>query len=160
MRIGQGYDIHPLAFGRPLVLGGVEIPEAKGARGWSDADCLTHAVVDAILGAAGLGDIGHHFPDDDENLKDVRSIEFLEPVAKKAKSLGYMIINIDASVIIQAPKLAPYKTMMAQNIAEGLGIQPFQVNVKAKSAEGLGPVGQGEAVEAQAVCLLDEVEEE
>ena len=155
-RIGEGSDIHPLSFGRPLVLGGVTIPDAKGAKGHSDADCLTHAVIDAVLGAAGLGDIGHHFPDSDERYRNAFSIKLLETVGEKLRKLGFIVNNVDATVFLQAPKLEPYKSAMAQNIATALKIQPFQVNVKAKTGEGLGPVGKLEAVEAHAVCLVEE----
>lgn len=159
MRIGEGCDMHALAFGRPLVLGGEVIPGAKGARGWSDGDCLTHAIIDALLGAAGLGDIGQHFPDDDERYKDARSIDLLQAVGKRISTLNFMVVNIDATVVLQAPKLAAYKTRMAQNIASALGIQAFQVNIKAKTGEGVGPVGNSEAIEVRAVCLIEELQQ-
>ena len=156
IRIGEGSDVHPLSFGKPLVLGGVTIPDAKGAKGHSDADCLTHAVIDAILGASGMGDIGHHFPDDDDRYKNASSIKLLETVCEKITKLGFTVHNIDATVMLQAPKIEPYKRAMAQKIAEALKIQPFQVNIKAKTGEGLGPVGKLEAIEAHAVCLVEE----
>ncbi|MBN1808268.1 MAG: 2-C-methyl-D-erythritol 2,4-cyclodiphosphate synthase [Planctomycetes bacterium] len=156
LRIGEGSDIHPLAFGHPLVIGGFVIADAKGARGHSDADCLTHAVIDALLGAAGLGDIGHHFPDDDDQWKGARSLDLLSMVGEKLHGLGFTIDNIDATVFLQAPNIKPIKSTIAQNIAEALGIQPFQVNIKAKTGEGIGPIGKLEAIEAHAVCLIEE----
>jgi len=156
LRIGQGCDLHQLSFGRPLVIGGFIVPDAKGAKGHSDADCLTHAIIDAILGAAGLGDIGHHFPDDDPRWANARSIEMLKIVGEKIRSLGFIINNVDSTVHLQTPKIASMKATIAQNIADALKIQPFQVNIKAKTGEGIGPIGKNEAIEAYAVCLLDE----
>ncbi len=156
MRIGQGYDCHRLAPGRPLRLGGVTVEFSKGSVGHSDADTLVHAVIDAILGAAGLGDIGMRFPDTDPKYKDADSIELLRQIAGVTKAAGYRVANVDATVIIERPKLGRLKTEMAAQIAGALGISASRVNVKAKTAEGLGAVGAGDAVEAHAVALLEE----
>jgi 2-C-methyl-D-erythritol 2,4-cyclodiphosphate synthase len=154
MRVGQGWDIHRLVVNRPLILGGVTIPFEKGALGHSDADALLHAITDALLGAAGLGDIGHHFPDTDPRYQGADSRVLLREVISLIKAAGWRVENIDASVLIQQPKLAPYMVAMRRNIAADLGIALDQVNIKAKTYEKLGPVGQSEAVEAQAICLL------
>lgn len=157
MRIGQGYDVHRLVEGRKLILGGVEIPYEKGLLGHSDADVLLHAVMDALLGAAALGDIGQHFPDSDERYKGISSVELLKEVGKILQENGYLIENIDSTVIAQRPKLLPYRPQMAKNIADALGIEPDQVSVKATTEEGLGFTGTGEGVSAQAIALLSSV---
>ena len=158
MRIGQGYDVHRLVEGRKLILGGVEIPYEKGLLGHSDADVLLHAVMDALLGAAALGDIGQHFPDSDERYKGISSVELLKEVGKILQENGYLIENIDSTVIAQRPKLLPYRPQMAKNIADALGIEPDQVSVKATTEEGLGFTGSGEGISSQAITLLTEVE--
>ena len=157
MRVGMGYDVHKLAEGRKLVLGGVEIPYEKGLLGHSDADVLLHAVMDALLGAAALGDIGQHFPDSDERYKGISSIALLKEVGKILQENGYMIENIDSTVIAQRPKLLPYRPQMAENIAAALGIEKEQVSVKATTEEGLGFTGTGEGISAQAIALLSSV---
>ena len=143
MRIGQGYDVHRLVEGRKLIIGGVDIPDEKGLLGHSDADVLLHAVMDALLGAAALGDIGQHFPDSDERYKGISSIALLKEVGKILQENGYMIENIDSTVIAQRPKLLPYRPQMAENIAAALGIEKEQVSVKATTEEGLGFTGTG-----------------
>ena len=157
MRIGQGYDVHCLVEGRKLILGGVEIPYEKGLLGHSDADVLLHAVMDALLGAAALGDIGQHFPDSDERYKGISSVELLKEVGKILQENGYLIENIDSTVVAQRPKLLPYRPQMAKNIADALGIEPDQVSVKATTEEGLGFTGTGEGISAQAIALLSSV---
>jgi 2-C-methyl-D-erythritol 2,4-cyclodiphosphate synthase len=153
-RIGEGWDIHALTEGRPLVLGGVAIPHGKGLLGHSDADALLHAITDAVLGAAGLGDIGRHFPDSDSAFKDADSARLLTQAVRYARDAGWCIGNIDATVVAQAPRLAPYIPAMVQSIAHALGVVPERVNVKAKTAEHMGPVGRSEAIETRAVALL------
>lgn len=157
MRIGQGYDVHRLVEGRKLIIGGVDIPYEKGLLGHSDADVLLHAVMDALLGAAALGDIGQHFPDSDERYKGISSMELLKEVGKILQENGYMIENIDSTVIAQRPKLLPYRPQMAENIAAVLGIEKDQVSVKATTEEGLGFTGAGEGISAQAIALLSSV---
>lgn len=157
MRIGQGYDVHRLVEGRNLIIGGVDIPYEKGLLGHSDADVLLHAVMDALLGAAALGDIGQHFPDSDERYKGISSIALLKEVGKILQENGYMIENIDSTVIAQRPKLLPYRPQMAENIAAALGIEKEQVSVKATTEEGLGFTGTGEGISAQAIALLSSV---
>lgn len=157
MRIGQGYDVHHLVEGRKLIIGGVDIPYEKGLLGHSDADVLLHAVMDALLGAAALGDIGQHFPDSDERYKGISSIALLKEVGKILQENGYMIENIDSTVIAQRPKLLPYRPQMAENIAAALGIEKEQVSVKATTEEGLGFTGTGEGISAQAIALLSSV---
>ena len=157
MRIGQGYDVHRLVEGRRLIIGGVDIPYEKGLLGHSDADVLLHAVMDALLGAAALGDIGQHFPDSDERYKGISSIALLKEVGKILQENGYMIENIDSTVIAQRPKLLPYRPQMAENIAAELGIEKEQVSVKATTEEGLGFTGTGEGISAQAIALLSSV---
>ena len=157
MRIGQGYDVHCLVEGRKLIIGGVDIPYEKGLLGHSDADVLLHAVMDALLGAAALGDIGQHFPDSDERYKGISSIALLKEVGKILQENGYMIENIDSTVIAQRPKLLPYRPQMAENIAAALGIEKEQVSVKATTEEGLGFTGTGEGISAQAIALLSSV---
>lgn len=157
MRIGQGYDVHRLVEGRKLIIGGVDIPYEKGLLGHSDADVLLHAVMDALLGAAALGDIGQHFPDSDERYKGISSIALLKEVGKILQENGYMIENIDSTVIAQRPKLLPYRPQMAENITAALGIEKEQVSVKATTEEGLGFTGTGEGISAQAIALLSSV---
>ena len=154
MRIGHGYDVHRLVLERNLILGGVEVPYEKGLLGHSDADVLTHAVMDALLGAAGLGDIGKHFPDTDPAYKGISSMELLKRVGSLLEEHFYLIENIDATIIAQAPKMRPYIDTMRENIAQALGISVEQVNVKATTEEGLGFTGSGEGISSQAVCLL------
>lgn len=154
MRIGQGWDVHRLAVDRPLILGGVTIPFEKGLLGHSDADALLHAITDALLGAAALGDIGRHFPDTDARYQGADSRVLLRAAMGLVYRAGWRVENMDSSVLIQRPKLAPYIEAMRGNIAADLGVSLEQVNIKAKTYEKLGPVGQGEAVEAQAICLL------
>ena len=153
-RIGEGWDTHVLVEGRPLILGGVQVPFEKGLLGHSDADALLHAITDALLGSAGLGDIGRHFPDTDARFKGADSAVLLAEAAARVRAQGWRIANIDSTVMAQAPKLAPHIPAMQARIAEVLGLQPGQVNVKAKTAEKLGPVGQGQSMEARAVALL------
>ena len=153
-RIGEGWDIHALVEGRKLVLGGVESPHTKGLLGHSDADALLHAITDALLGAAALGDIGTHFPDTDTRFKGADSAELLAEAARRVREKGFAIRNIDSTVIAQAPKLAPHIAAMRARIAQVLALEVEQVNVKAKTAEKMGPVGEGLAMEARAVVLL------
>jgi len=154
MRIGEGWDIHQLVGGRELVIGGVRIPFDRGLLGHSDADVLLHAITDALLGAAGLGDIGQHFPDTDPRFKGADSSMLLGEAAQRVRQAGYRIANLDSTVIAQAPKLMPWIPAMRTAIASAMGIGVDQVNVKAKTAEQMGPVGQGQAIEARAVVLL------
>ncbi len=158
MRIGQGYDVHKLVPDRKLILGGVTIPYEKGLLGHSDADVLVHAIMDALLGAAALGDIGQHFPDTDPAYEGVSSIELLKKVGELLKDRGYMIENIDATIIAQRPKLAPYRPQMAENIASALELPINRVSIKATTEEGLGFTGNGEGISSQAITLLTEVE--
>ena len=153
-RIGEGWDSHVLVAGRRLVLGGVEIPHTHGLLGHSDADALCHAVTDALFGAAALGDIGHHFPDTDVQYKGADSLALLAEAARRVRAAGWQVGNVDATVMAQAPRLAPHVPAMRQRIAHAVGVALDQVSVKAKTAEGLGPVGQRESMEARAVCLL------
>lgn len=155
MRIGMGYDVHRLTEGRDLILGGVKIPYEKGLLGHSDADVLLHAVMDALLGAAALGDIGKHFPDTDPEYEGISSIRLLEHVGRLLDEKGYVIENIDATIIAQRPKMRPYIDQMRENIAEALKIETDQVNVKATTEEGLGFTGSGEGISSQAVCALE-----
>lgn len=154
MRIGTGYDVHRLVEGRKCIIGGVEIPYEKGLLGHSDADVLLHAVMDALLGAAALGDIGKHFPDTDPAYKGISSVKLLEHVAELLEENLFLVENIDATIIAQAPKMRPHIDQMRENIARALGIEVGQVNVKATTEEGLGFTGRGEGISAQAVCLL------
>lgn len=154
MRIGEGWDIHALVEGRKLMLGGVEIPHTKGLLGHSDADALLHAITDALLGAAAMGDIGTHFPDTDEAFKGADSALLLQEAARRVRAQGFDIGNVDSTVVAQAPKLAPYIGAMRESIARALSVGVDQVNVKAKTAEKMGPVGEGLAMEARAVVLL------
>jgi len=155
IHIGQGHDAHRLVAGRPLVLGGVTVPAAQGPDGWSDGDPLSHAVIDALLGAAGLGDIGRHFPPGDAAWKDAAGPELLRETAKMLKNANQTIINIDATVRLAAPPLAPYIAAISNGIAVALGIDPKRVNIKAKSGNSLGFVGRGEGIAADAVVLLE-----
>ena len=154
MRIGEGWDIHALVEGRKLLLGGVEIPHTKGLLGHSDADALLHAITDALLGAAAMGDIGTHFPDTDAAFKGADSAVLLQEAARRVRAQGFEIGNVDSTVVAQAPKLAPYIGAMRESIARALSVGVDQVNVKAKTAEKMGPVGEGLAMEARAVVLL------
>ena len=156
MRIGHGYDVHKLVPDRDLILGGVKIEYELGLLGHSDADVLLHAVSDALLGAAGLGDIGRHFPDTDPKYKGADSLKLLEIVAEKVKTAGYRVSNIDVTMIAQAPKLKPYILAMRDNIASALGLDPDRVNVKATTEEHLGFTGRKEGLSCHAVCLLEE----
>ena len=157
MRIGHGYDVHKLVEGRKLILGGVEISHEKGLLGHSDADVLVHAVMDAILGAAALGDIGKHFPDSDERYKGANSIELCKEVARLLCSHNYSVVNVDATVIAQAPKLAPHIEQMRKNIADALGVAVDCVNVKATTEEHLGFTGEKLGIAAHAVCLIESI---
>ena len=154
MRIGMGYDVHKLTEGRKLIIGGVEIPHEKGLLGHSDADVLLHAIMDALLGAAALGDIGKHFPDTDMTYKGISSLKLLSHVGNLLEENCFLIENIDATIIAQAPKMRPHIDTMRQNIADALGITVAQVNVKATTEEGLGFTGTGEGISSQAICLL------
>lgn len=157
MRVGMGYDVHRLEEGRELVLGGVKVPYEKGLLGHSDADVLLHAIMDALLGAAAQGDIGKHFPDTDSAYKGISSIKLLEHVAGILEDEGFLVENIDATVIAQRPKLREYIDRMRENIADTLGIEVNQVNVKATTEEGLGFTGVGEGISAQAICCLTSI---
>ena len=153
-RIGEGWDVHALVPDRPLILGGIHIPHSHGLLGHSDADALLHAITDALLGAAGLGDIGRHFPDNDPSFKGADSAALLAEAARRVRATGWRIGNVDSTVVAQAPRLAPHIQSMCQRIAEVLDIEVSQVNVKAKTAERMGPVGRKEAIEARAAVLL------
>lgn len=155
MRVGMGYDVHRLAAGRKLIIGGVEIPYEKGLLGHSDADVLLHAIMDALLGAAALGDIGKHFPDTDPEYEGISSIKLLEYVGRLLDEGGYVIENIDATIIAQRPKMRPHIDQMRENIAAALNIETEQVNVKATTEEGLGFTGTGEGIASQAVCAVE-----
>ncbi len=154
MRVGEGWDTHALVAGRPLVLGGVTIPHSHGLLGHSDADALLHAITDALLGAAALGDIGRHFPDTDPAFAGADSVALLVEAARRVRAAGWQPHNVDATIVAQAPKLAPHIPAMVARIAQTLGLPADAVNVKAKTAEKMGPVGEGRAIEARAVCLL------
>ena len=156
LRIGHGYDVHRLTTGRKLILGGVEIPFQLGLDGHSDADVLTHAVMDALLGAAALGDIGQLFPDSDDADRGASSLMLLREVGQRLKEAGYGVVNIDATVLAQAPKLSPYREEMRRRIAEALGIGSERVSVKATTEEGLGFTGAGEGIAAHAMVLIEE----
>ena len=155
MRIGHGYDVHRLTEGRRLILGGVDIPWEKGLLGHSDADVLTHAVMDALLGAAGLGDIGRHFPDTDPAYAGANSLKLLEYVVKLLGERGFSVGNVDATVLAQRPKLAPHISQMRDNLARTMGVDPSRVNIKATTEEGLGFTGSGEGMAAHAVALIE-----
>lgn len=154
LRVGEGWDTHALVTGRPLILGGVTIPHSHGLLGHSDADALLHAITDALLGAAGLGDIGRHFPDTDVQFKGADSVVLLQEAARRVGAAGWGIVNLDTTIVAQAPKMAPHIAAMRERIAQALGLAPELVNVKAKTAEKMGPVGEGRAIETRAVCLL------
>lgn len=157
MRVGMGYDVHKLTEGRDLILGGVKIPYEKGLLGHSDADVLVHAIMDALLGAAALGDIGKHFPDTDPKYKGISSIRLLEHVGKLIDEKLYVIGNIDATIIAQRPKMAPHIEKMRENVAEALRIDIDQINIKATTEEGLGFTGSGEGISSQAIACLETV---
>ena len=154
LRVGEGWDTHALVTGRPLILGGVDIPHTHGLLGHSDADALLHAITDAVLGAAGLGDIGRHFPDTDPAFKGADSVRLLSEAVRRVREAGWQLANIDSTIIAQAPKMAPHIPAMRECIAQATGLTVDAVNVKAKTAEKMGPVGEGRAIEARAVCLL------
>ena len=153
-RIGEGWDVHALVPGRKLILGGVEIPHTTGLLGHSDADVLLHAITDAVLGAVGLGDIGRHFPDTDAQFKGADSSLLLQEAMRRVRDKGWELVNVDCTIMAQAPKLAPHMQVINASVAKALGVQHDQVNVKAKTAEKLGPVGMGQSMEARAVALL------
>ena len=153
-RIGEGWDVHALVPGRKLMLGGVNVPHTAGLLGHSDADVLLHAITDAVLGAAGLGDIGRHFPDTDPQFKGADSSVLLAEAMRRVRQQGWELVNVDSTIVAQAPKLAPHMAAINASVAKALGVQPDQVNVKAKTAEKLGPVGQRQSMEARAVALL------
>lgn len=155
MRIGQGFDVHALVPGRKLVLGGVHIPHHLGLEGHSDADVLLHAICDALLGAAGLGDIGRHFPDTDAQYAEIDSRMLLRDVAKKLAAQNYRVVNVDATVIAQSPRMTPHFAAMTGNIASDLGVAPAAINLKATTTEGLGFAGRGEGIAAMAIALLE-----
>jgi len=154
-RIGMGYDVHPFVEGRPLILGGVQIPDHQGLAGHSDADCLAHAICDALLGAISAGDLGRHFPDTDPQYKDVESLLLLNKVIEMVEQKGFRITNIDATIVAQAPRLAPFLPHMEDRLATTMGIEKERVNVKATSTEGLGFTGRGEGIAAYAVALVE-----
>jgi 2-C-methyl-D-erythritol 2,4-cyclodiphosphate synthase len=154
IRVGEGWDVHALVPGRKLILGGVEIPHTSGLLGHSDADVLLHAITDAVLGAAGLGDIGRHFPDTDAQFKGADSSVLLQEAMRRVRAQGWALVNVDSTIVAQAPKLAPYMVAINAGVAQALGVALDQVNVKAKTAEKLGPVGMGQSIEARAVALL------
>lgn len=156
MRVGIGYDVHPLKAGRDLILGGVRIDHPVGLDGHSDADVLTHAVIDALLGAAGLGDIGQLFPSDDPKFKNASSLDLLSTAADAVRAAGYRVVNIDSTVIAQEPRLQPHLEDMKQNLSNRMKINPGHASVKATSPEGLGALGQGAGIAAQAVALIEE----
>ncbi len=160
MRIGIGYDVHPLTAGCRLVLGGVDIPFDKGLSGWSDADVLTHAIIDALLGAAGLGDIGSHFPPGEAKYKDISSLVLLKRVSDKLKENGWLIGNVDATIVAEQPKLRDFIDRMREQLSQTLGITPNQVSVKASTSAQLGFIGQGKGIATWAVALLKEGSEE
>tara|TARA_B100000795_G_scaffold204577_1_gene158177 strand:+ start:81 stop:557 length:477 start_codon:yes stop_codon:yes gene_type:complete len=153
-RVGQGFDVHKFILGRPLIIGGVEIDYEKGLEGHSDADVLIHAIIDALLGAAGLGDIGQNFPDTDEAFKDIKSRKLLRSVIETLKSNNYIVGNIDATIICEAPKMQPYINQISTNIAEDCMCGLGNVNIKATTTEGLGFIGRAEGIAAQAICLI------
>ena len=158
MRAGIGYDVHRLVEDRDLIIGGIKIPYEKGLLGHSDADVLTHAIIDSILGAAGLGDIGKHFPDTDEKYKGVSSIQLLKEVKIKVEEKLYFIENIDATIVAQKPKMGPYIPSMIEKISSTLGIDPDCINIKATTEEGLGVTGKGEGISSQAICMLGTID--
>ncbi|MDH3504726.1 MAG: 2-C-methyl-D-erythritol 2,4-cyclodiphosphate synthase [Nitrospirota bacterium] len=155
MRVGQGYDIHPLREGRPLILGGVAIPHSQGLDGHSDADVLTHAVCDAILGAMGEGDLGTRYPSSNPEYKNLSSLVMLRSVAQTLVEKGFRLVNLDTVILAQAPKLAPYMVAMQESLAQVLQVAPSQVNVKVKSGEGIGMIGRAEGIATLAICLIE-----
>jgi 2-C-methyl-D-erythritol 2,4-cyclodiphosphate synthase len=154
IRIGEGWDVHALVEGRKLILGGVEVPHTLGLLGHSDADVLLHAITDALLGAAALGDIGRHFPDTDAQFKGADSSVLLAEAMARVRAQGWELVNVDSTIVAQAPKLAPHMPAIRASVAKALGVAEDQVNVKAKTAEKLGPVGEGKSMEARAIALL------
>ena len=159
MRIGHGYDSHRLVEGRKLILGGVEIPHERGLDGHSDADAVAHAVTDALLGAAGLGDIGRHFPPSDAQWKDADSLQLLARVVRLLEGRNYQVVNVDVTVVCESPKIGPHAEAMQQRLASVLGIAPDHISIKGKSNEGLGWIGRGEGIAAFAVALIDRLED-
>ena len=157
MRVGIGYDVHPLTPGRKLVLGGIDIPFAKGLSGWSDADVLTHAIIDALLGAAALGDIGSHFPPDEPQYKDISSLTLLKRVREELAKNGWRVDNVDATIVAEQPRLRDFIDSMRQQLSLTLGIAPSQVSVKASTSARLGFIGRGEAIAAYAVALIESI---
>ncbi len=155
VRVGCGWDIHPMVVGRKLILGGLEIPHHKGLQGHSDSDALVHAICDALLGAMGEGDLGRHYPSSDQRFKNISSLKLLEDVVEKLRAKGYRLANVDSTIIAQAPRLSPHLAAMQKIIAGVLEVDPDLVNVKVKSGEGLDAVGREEAIAAQAVCLIE-----
>ena len=153
-RIGEGWDTHALVVGRPLILGGVTIPHTHGLLGHSDADALSHAITDALFGAVAMGDIGRHFPDTDEQFRGADSVALLAEAARRVRAAGWQIGNIDSTIVAQAPKMAPHILAMRLRLAQALALELDQINVKAKTAEKMGPVGRGESIETRAVCLV------
>lgn len=153
-RMGEGWDTHALVVGRPLILGGVTLPHTHGLLGHSDADALSHAITDALFGAVAMGDIGQHFPDTDEQFRGADSVALLAEAARRVRAAGWQIGNIDSTIVAQAPKMAPHILAMRLRLAQALGIDLDQINVKAKTAEKMGPVGRGESIETRAVCLV------
>ena len=153
-RIGEGWDSHALVAGRPLILGGVNVPHSHGLLGHSDADALSHAITDALFGAAAMGDIGRHFPDTDEQYRGADSLALLAEAVRRVRLAGWKIGNVDCTIVAERPKMAPHIQAMRLRLGQALGLHPDQINIKAKTAEGLGPVGRGESIEARAVCLL------
>ena len=157
MRVGMGYDVHKLTEGRKLILGGVDIPYEKGLAGHSDADVLVHAIMDALLGAAALGDIGQHFPDTDPAYKGISSVKLLTHVMELLRQHHFAVGNVDAVIIAQKPKMAPHIPQMRKNLAQAMGVEEDRINIKATTEEGLGFTGRGEGIASQAICLLEEV---
>jgi 2-C-methyl-D-erythritol 2,4-cyclodiphosphate synthase len=155
MRIGLGYDVHKLGEDRLLILGGIDIPSEKGLMGHSDADVLIHAICDALLGAAGLGDIGMHFPDSDPAFKDISSIKILRKTLQMVRSKGFSVVNIDTVIFAEIPKLSPYRQSMQTTLAAALELEPQHINIKATTTEGLGMIGRGEGIGAMAVALIE-----
>lgn len=159
MRIGHGYDSHRFSEGRPLILGGVEIPHERGLAGHSDADAVAHAVTDALLGAAGLGDIGRHFPPTDDAWKDADSLQLLARVVRLLEGRNYQVVNVDVTVVCEAPKIGPHAPAMQERLAAVLGIAPDHISIKGKTNEGMGAIGRGEGIAAFAVALIDSLED-
>jgi 2-C-methyl-D-erythritol 2,4-cyclodiphosphate synthase len=156
MRIGQGYDVHPFEAGRPLILGGVRFDSERGLAGHSDGDAAVHAIIDALLGAAALGDIGTHFPSSDARWRDANSLDMLKQAVILVASAGYAIVNVDVTIVTQTPRVAPHVTEMRARLAAALGVEPTGVSVKATTTDGLGAIGRGEGLEAQAIALIEE----